>query len=52
MSLENLSDIFTKEHKDPSHFLHLRNIVLSKPFPTETTTVSIPPANQTSTPVS
>ena len=49
---EKLSDIFTKEHKDPSHFLHLRNIVLSKPFPTETPMVSIPSKTPTSTPVS
>ena len=28
---ENLSDIFTKEDKNTSHFLKLRNIILSHP---------------------
>ena len=30
---KNLSDIFTKEDRDTNHFLELRNIVLSPPFP-------------------
>ena len=30
---ENLSDIFTKEDRDQHHFLRLRNIVMSPPFP-------------------
>ena len=29
----NPADIFTKEQKDTSHFLTLRDIILSKPFP-------------------
>ena len=29
---ENPSDIFTKEQKDPNHFIKLRDIILSKPF--------------------